>query len=78
MSARHVEPGTQTKERTMAEAKKLSKFTISQAGQDFRLHIEDESGEVLELTATRDQLDVLDDALEELLDQGEGEDEVKA
>lgn len=62
----------------MAEAKKLSKFTISQAGQDFRLHIEDESGEVLELTATRDQLDVLDDALEELLDQGEGEDEVKA
>ena len=61
----------------MAATKKLAKFTITEAGEDFNLHIEDEAGDVLELTATRDQLDVIDDSLEELLEQSDDGDEVK-
>lgn len=61
----------------MAATKKLAKFTITEAGEDFKLHIEDEAGHVLELTATREQLDVIDDALEDLLEEGDDADEVK-
>ena len=61
----------------MATTKKLAKFTITEAGEGFNLHIEDEAGHVLELLATRDQLDVIDDALEELLEQDDSSDEVK-
>ncbi len=61
----------------MAATKKLAKFTITEAGEGFNLHIEDEAGHVLELLATRDQLDVIDDALEELLEQDDSADEVK-
>ena len=61
----------------MAATKKLAKFTITEAGEGFNLHIEDEAGHVLELLATRDQLDVIDDALEELLEQDDSSDEVK-
>ena len=61
----------------MAATKKLAKFTISEAGQGYNLHIEDEAGDVLELSATRDQLDVIDDALAELLEQSEEADELK-
>ncbi len=43
----------------MAATKKLAKFTITEAGEGFNLHIEDEAGHVLELLATRDQLDVI-------------------
>ncbi len=61
----------------MAATKKLAKFTITEAGEDFKCHIEDEAGHVLELTATREQLDVIDDALEDLLEEGDDADEVK-
>lgn len=61
----------------MAATKKLAKFTITEAGEGFNLHIEDEAGDVLELTATRDQIEIIDDALEELLEQGDDVDEVK-
>jgi hypothetical protein len=47
----------------------LSRFTVApQAnGTGFRLHIEDETGEVLEVDATRDKVEVLTDALDEVL-----------
>ncbi|RYC28741.1 hypothetical protein D3273_27720 [Lichenibacterium minor] len=61
----------------MAKTKKLAKFTITEAGEDFKLHIEDEAGHVLELVATRDQVDVIDDALEELLEKGGSADQVE-
>ncbi len=61
----------------MADTKKLAKFAITEAGEGFNLHIEDESGDVLELSATREQIDIIDDALEELLEQGDDADEVK-
>ena len=57
--------------------KKLAKFTISEAREGFNLHIEDEAGNVLELSATREQIDIIDDALADILDAGEEADEVK-
>ncbi len=62
----------------MAATKKLAKFTITEAGGGFALHIEDEAGDVLELSATRDQVDVVADALADLLEEGDDADEVKA
>lgn len=61
----------------MAATKKLAKFTITEAGEGFALHIEDEAGDVLELSATRDQIDVIADTLDEILEQGDDADEVK-
>ena len=61
----------------MAATKKLAKFTVTEAGDAFNLHIEDEVGHVLELTATRDQIDLIDDALDELLSRDDSADEVK-
>jgi hypothetical protein len=61
----------------MAAAKKLAKFTITEAGEGFSLHIEDDAGHVLELTATREQVDLIDDTLEEILEDGDDADEVK-
>ena len=59
----------------MAEAdpRTLQKFTVTpgEDGMGFRLHIEDESGEVMEVSATRDQLEVLTDALDEALAETE-------
>ena len=49
--------------------KKLSQFTISEAGEDYLLHIEDDAGEVIEFTATYDQLDVLVEAIDQHLDE---------
>ncbi len=60
----------------MADPKKLAKFTPKPAGNDFMLHIEDESGRTLELFATRDQIDVIADTLDELLSQDGSADEV--
>ena len=60
----------------MAETKKLAKFTITEAGDGFNLHIEDDAGHVLELSATRDQIDIIDETLEELLEKGDDADEV--
>ena len=61
----------------MAATKKLAKFTLSEAGEGFKLHIEDEAGHVLELSSTRDQLDVIADTLEEILSQDDSADEVE-
>ncbi len=52
----------------MAASKKLAKFTVLEAGESFNLHIEDEAGDVLELSATRDQVDVIADTLADLLE----------
>lgn len=61
----------------MAAKTKLAKFTVTEAGEDFNLHIEDASGHVLELGATRDQIDVIADTLDELLSQDDSADEVE-
>ena len=61
----------------MAATKKLSKFTVTEAGEAFNLHIEDEAGHVLELSATRDQVDVIADKLDELLSQDDSADEIE-
>ena len=61
----------------MAATKKLARFTVTEAGEDFNLHIEDEAGHVLELSATRDQVDVIADKLDELLSQDDSADEIE-
>lgn len=48
-------------------AKALSRFTIERDGDDYLLHIEDEDGDTLELTASFEQLDLISEALEEHL-----------
>lgn len=60
----------------MAETKTLARFTAKQAPDGFTLHIEDGSGGMLELAATRDQLDVIADALDDLLADTEEDDSV--
>ncbi|WP_207210273.1 hypothetical protein [Lichenibacterium ramalinae] len=60
----------------MAATKKLAKFTVTEAGEGFNLHIEDEGGQVLELSATRDQVDLIVDKLDELLSQDDSADEI--
>lgn len=57
--------------------KRLSKFIISPAGDQFQLRIEIEGGEPIEATATYDQLDILADQLDDLLDAREAVQEVK-
>ena len=61
----------------MAATKKLAKFTVTAAGEEFNLHIEDEAGQVLELSASRDQVDVIADKLDELLSQDDSADEIE-
>jgi hypothetical protein len=58
----------------MAETKTLARFTAKQAGEGFTLRIEDAGGDTLELAATRDQLDVIADALDDLLADTEEDD----
>ena len=60
----------------MADMKTLAKFSIAEAGQEFSLHIEDDAGHVLEFRATRDQIDLIVDRLDEILSQGDSADEV--
>ena len=60
------------------EAKALAKFTISEDGDGFRLHIEDDGGDTLELTATADQLDLIAEAVDNLLSKDDSADEVDA
>lgn len=65
----------------MAEPQKLAKFTVLPAGDGFSLHIEDDSGATLELIATRDQIDLIADDLDERLSLDDadeiGEEEVE-
>lgn len=57
--------------------KKLSHFTVSQEDGTFTIHVEDDGGDTLELHATRGQLDLIADTLDDLLDQTEEDDEVE-
>ena len=52
-----------------SDPRTLSRFTVTpqDGGTGFRLHIEDETGEVLEVDATRDQVEVVTDALDDAL-----------
>lgn len=56
----------------------LAQFRIelSEDGESAQIHIEDDGGETLELTASRDQLDLLADTLDDLLAESEEADEV--
>ena len=61
----------------MAQSKNLKTFRVQPAGKGFSLHIEDDSGHMIELVATRDQIDVLVDDLEDQLSLDDSADEVK-
>ena len=50
-------------------ARTLAKFTITESGDDYMLHIEDDAGETIEMTATYDQLDLLVEAIDQHLDE---------
>ena len=50
-------------------AKALSRFTIEPADEGYTLHIEDDSGETLELPATAEQLDIIAEAIEDQLEE---------
>jgi hypothetical protein len=47
----------------------LSRFTIEPQGEDFLLLIEDDNGATIEMTATLEQLDLLGEAIDELLEK---------
>ena len=53
----------------MATKKTLSQFRIEGSGETFQIHIEDDAGEPIEFQATRDQLDVIVDSLDDLLNE---------
>ncbi len=48
--------------------RKLTQFNITESGDDYLLHIEDDAGETIEFVATYDQLDVLVEAIDQHLD----------
>jgi hypothetical protein len=52
-----------------AKTKSLSQFRVQGSGDDFQVHIEDDAGETIEFTATRDQLDVIVEHLDAALSQ---------
>lgn len=62
----------------MATTKMLKQFRIEMGedGESAQIHVEDDGGQTLELTASRDQLDLLADTLDELLSGSEEADEV--
>lgn len=62
----------------MAATQKLAKFAVTEAGEDFALTIEDEAGRVLELIATRDQVDLIADSLDDFLSRDDSADEIDA
>ena len=57
-------------------AKILARFEVHGSGKEFTLHIEDDGGNKLELVASRDQLDVIADHLDDILLQDDSADEV--
>jgi uncharacterized protein YegP (UPF0339 family) len=59
-------------------ARTLSQFTITpDSDGDYTLHLEDEDGETIEFTASYEQLDLVVEAIEEVLD-GDEEDALGA
>lgn len=49
-------------------AKALAKFSVVPGGEGYQLHIEDDGGDTLELSATYEQMELLVDTLDELLE----------
>jgi hypothetical protein len=62
----------------MPATKTLARFTVNPGKTGYQMHIEDEDGETIELSATRDQLDVIADALDDLLAEDEDDDATEA
>ena len=58
-----------------SERKTLSTFTVRRAGAGYTLHIEDSAGELIEFEATAEQIDVIAEALEDLLEEDEEDEE---
>ncbi len=56
-------------------AKTLSRFTIEPKGEDYLLLIEDEDGEMMEISATLEQLDLLGEAIGELLEKDDADED---
>lgn len=55
-------------------ARTLSQFTITPDGQgDYVLSLEDDDGETLDFTASYEQLDLITEAIEDILDTDEEE-----
>ncbi|WP_084584009.1 hypothetical protein [Sphingomonas azotifigens] len=53
-------------------ARILSQFTITpDSDGDYTLHLEDEEGETIEMTASYEQLDLIVEAIEDVLDSDE-------
>lgn len=48
-------------------AKTLSEFTITREGEDYILSIATDDGETVEVAATFDQLDIIAEAIDDLL-----------
>lgn len=60
----------------MADPKTLAKFTLSEAGDGYRLHIQTEDGAILDLLATPEQLDVIAESIDQLLGDDDSADAV--
>jgi hypothetical protein len=67
--AAHALAGRNQEETIMA--KTLSKFTISSEGEGYVLHVETDDGQILDISATYEQLDLISEAIEERLDEDE-------
>ncbi|MDB5649081.1 MAG: hypothetical protein JWL62_601 [Hyphomicrobiales bacterium] len=52
---------------------RLARFTVSREGNDYRIHVEDEAGGQLDLAATAEQIDVIAEALDDLLAMDDAE-----
>lgn len=62
----------------MPENRKLARFTVESTGSDYILHIEADGGSVLDVVATRDQIDIIAETLDEILAEDDSADEVVA
>lgn len=54
-------------------AKELSHFTVTRSGDQYLLTIEDRDGDSTEFTADYDQLDVITEAIDDVLNNDEEE-----
>ena len=54
-------------------ARKLQRFSVRPHEQGFRLQIEDQDGECIDIEASREQVQVITDELDELLAESEPE-----
>ena len=61
----------------MADAQRLKRFHVKEADEGFRLHIEDQAGNILELLASHEQIDLIADDLDDILSQDDSADEVE-